>query len=382
MTPRRRHHDLEPNLTFDEGSGRYRFRNPVTGKRTWFGRDKATANEKARKANLALRIMREQQRAGADPVTVSGVVDGFLASRAPQMPWSDGTRRNYEFKLEAIRREFGKRLFVGLDRVVIADWLAERCANADAWNKWRHTFILLYRYAIGRKLTNYNEAEAVEKLSGSTILPANQKRRAPLTEDAFWWVFDRAEAWLRTAMKLSLVTLQGRAEIVAMQYGDVRDGELYVIRQKTSRKSECAFIRIAVAGELEQIIAASRGDGVASQYVVHRRPARQRAGASALAPDWAAVRPAYLSRAFAALARAAVEERAIVLEPGDTPPSFHELRGLGSRLYLAAGFSKEYVQMLMTHSDPKITAIYTEGGRDALKDSDFKPVAAGLRMAR
>src|ERR1700675_3250236 len=48
-------------------------------------------------------------------------------------------------------------------------------------------------------------------------------------------------------------------------------------------------------------------------------------------------------------------------------PTYHEIRGLGSRLYLERGRAKRDIQELMTHSSQQTTEIYLERGPQALK---------------
>jgi enterobacteria phage integrase len=62
-------------------------------------------------------------------------------------------------------------------------------------------------------------------------------------------------------------------------------------------------------------------------------------------------------------------------------PSFHEIRGLGSRLYEAYGIEGEAITKLMSHADSKTTEIYLKGGAKALRDTDYVPVEAPLTLA-
>ena len=140
-----------------------------------------------------------------------------------------------------------------------------------------------------------------------------------------------------------------------------------------------AFIKIAVTDQLEDIRRRSRTlDNTVSPYLVHRAPERRRRQWIEGKPHWTYIEPMYLSKAFAE-----VRDK---LEPfksmrGAQRPGFHEIRGLGARLYRAAGISEEAIQALMTHSNPRTTQIYLDRGAAALTDNDFRPVAATLRLA-
>ena len=62
-------------------------------------------------------------------------------------------------------------------------------------------------------------------------------------------------------------------------------------------------------------------------------------------------------------------------------PTFHEIRGLGSRLHEARGVAGDKITKLMSHSDPKATQIYLKGGVKALRDTDYVVVEAPLTLA-
>lgn len=44
----------------------------------------------------------------------------------------------------------------------------------------------------------------------------------------------------------------------------------------------------------------------------------------------------------------------------DERPTFHEIRGLGGSLYLDAGYSEEFVNLLMGHTSMRMTKGYTD----------------------
>ena len=62
-------------------------------------------------------------------------------------------------------------------------------------------------------------------------------------------------------------------------------------------------------------------------------------------------------------------------------PSFHEIRGLGSRRAEDLGMDQKAISMLITHSDPKTTGIYLAGGAEALRPEDYVVVKAPLSIA-
>lgn len=377
MVPRPRVYALPNNLTFDRDSGRYRWVNPLTKERTWFGRDREKAVTRAEQANLAIRLMQAQREIarGASP-TVAQVIDLYTENVVPSRPWGDRTRKHRLIALALYRREFGRRLFAGVDRIYLADWLAARCERADAYNHHRTLLVDLWDYAISRRFAEINEAAATLKRSTSAKIAVNRKTRKRLTTEAFWQIHAAANSFLQTAMELSLITLQARAEVCKARRTDVRDGWLYVIRDKVAGDSDMAFIRIAVSAELERIIDAAYADGILSPFLVHRRPNSMRPQHQQNKPHWSAVTPDYLTKSFARAGDAV--GLYTDLAPGERP-TFHEIRSLGARIYRKLGYSDDYIRALMTHADKRTTEIYLTNP-DALTDRHFLPVKAELRL--
>jgi integrase len=295
------------------------------------------------------------------------------------MPWDDGTRRNAEYMLARIGRDFGSRIIARTDCMDLENWMAKFCKNADQWNKWRYILVLLWKLAMSRKLATSNEPEKIETRSTSKKIAANRKVRQKLDVVGFKAIHEKAPPWLQVAMEQSLVTLQARKEICNTRYSDYRDGWLYVIRDKVSGESEMGFIRIAVTPQLDEIRRRSLTDGVLSTYLVHRAPKRRRREWMEKEPHWTYVNPSYLSKAFSK-AREACGLYAN-LEPAKRP-TFHEIRGLGGRIYAAQGTPEAAIQALMTHAHRRTTQIYLEKGVAGLTDADYHPVTAPGTVAQ
>jgi len=86
----------------------------------------------------------------------------------------------------------------------------------------------------------------------------------------------------------------------------------------------------------------------------------------------------YLSKAFAEIRDQLEPFKSM---PAAQRPGFHEIRGLGARLYRATGMPEEAIQGLMTHSNPRTTQIYLDRGAAALSDRDYKAVTATMRLS-
>lgn len=163
---------LPPNLTFDRHSGRYRFENPDTGKRSWVGSDRAEAVQAALEANIVLEA-RRVARTGADhQPTIAHGIDMYIRNVVPHKPWDTGTQKNVLWRLGKIRRAMGDRMVGSTDRVFLGEWLAAQTANGDLFNKHRAILVDLWRYFISRMWVDYNEADAVMTRSTSDKNPA------------------------------------------------------------------------------------------------------------------------------------------------------------------------------------------------------------------
>lgn len=373
-------HNYPPNMTVDTSDGRFVVRNPLTGKRKKFSPDQeAEALRVVGTLNAWLHKERAMAALQNGKPTIAGLVTKWLEDKVPLMPWAPGTRANYLAKANRISKELGRRTIEYTDCMFIEDWIAARAPKADAFNDWRYVFVMLWSFAVSRKLADVNEAAKIEERSTSKKIAANLKEREPLDLKGFKEIHEQADTWLQLAMELSLVTLQGRSEICNMQHSQFRDGGLYVIRAKTSGDSDMAFIRIELTEQLLEFQSRSRLlDSTVSPYLIHRRPTGpiRRTWLDAK-PHWTYVTGDYLTKAFGE-ARDKVDRYAKM--PSRSRPSFHEVRGLGSRIYLERGMSKAAISALMTHTDEKVTEIYLEGGADALREDHFNRVAAPLRV--
>lgn len=363
------------NMTYNRAHERFVVRNPVTTKSKTF-----TDEAEARKAVEALNDWLTTQRAidalMAGRPKIKGLVEKWITDRLQFMPWSPRTRQNHLAKMRRIGRELGERTIAHTDCMYLDEWMGRFCKKADTWNDWRYMFVLLWDLAVFRKLADANEGEKIIERSTSKKLEVNRKDRLPLELVDFQEVHRRAPAWLQVAMEQSLVTLQARQEICDMQHAHYRNGFLFVIRDKSSSDSDMAFIKIAVTEQLEEIRSRSRAlDNTVSPFIVHRKPDRMRRDLIENKPHWTYVTPDYLTKGFAA-ARDGIPRFSSM--PEKQRPSFHEVRGLGSRIYQDQGMSEAAIQSLMTHANKRTTQIYLDGGAQALTDDDYQSVVAPL----
>lgn len=379
--PKGEDNDFPENMWRVQSDGLYRVRNPLTGKVKKFSADREQdARNTAKALNEWLKNERALRALSAGLPTIDGLVVKWIEDRLPFMPWAPGTRANYLAKLKRIRRELGPRPISHTDCMLMEDWIVKtvRVKTADTFNDWRYAFVLLWKFAVSRKLAAENEGAKIEERSTSKKIEANQKQREPLDLNGFREIHKKAEPWLQLAMEMSLVTLLSRLEICNMRHDHWRGGCIYVIRNKVSGDSDMAFIRIAITEQLEEFQRRSRLlDNSASPFIIHRQPRSTRREWIESKPHWTYVNPDFLTKSFEK-ARDAVPTLA-ALQPS-ARPTFHEVRGLGSRMYAEQGMSEKDIQSLMTHSNPSTTQIYLDGGAEALTDDDYLRVVAPMKL--
>jgi predicted transcriptional regulator len=372
---------LPPYVYYDKARDSYVVRNPLGEKKCRRFADREEAIKSA--LALALYIEKERQAALLDAghPTVFNVVESLIDNQLAHEPWKPSTRRNCMAKIRRIQKHFGKQPIHRITAAHLSKWLKSFCGTADQYNKWRDMLETIWDYAFEQGHVSVNEAAKVMKHSTSLNLEENLKVRQPLDLEGFQAIRRQARPWLQLAMDIAIVTLQGRNEVVNMKHSDFRDGYLYVIRKKTSNRSKTAFIRIPTTADLLEL--KGRGlllDGTLAPNLIHRRASRQRREWVAPAGEhWAYVRPEYLTNAFYD-AREASGHYAH-LDPEERP-TFHEIRGLGARLYRDKGVAATEIQLTLTHADEKTTAIYLNGGAKALRDEHFTIVNAPLPLAQ
>lgn len=374
---RPKNNDRPPYMWPDGDRGGWIVVNPVTGKKKRFRADEEQrARETAQLLNEYLEARRQRELLEAGRPKLDEIIDRWLNEQMRLQPWDESTRITARQRLNRIKRELGKdgALIEDIDVVALNRWLSKTAPKADPFNKWRNILALVWGFAVAQGLAKENEAQKVQPRSVSRKIESNRKTRQPLDIQTFQAVHAVADPLLQLAMEMSLVTLQARNEIVNLRHTDFRDGFLYVIRDKTSGDSDMAFIRIGITPELESFRArAMKLDDLASPYLIHRRPERMQRRWMAGKPHWTYVNRGYLTRLFEEVRDLIPAIKAL---PSRHKPVFHEIRGLGSRLAKDKGMPLQSIQALMTHSNPRTTAIYLEGGREALTDEHFVRVNA------
>ena len=184
--------------------------------------------------------------------------------------------------------------------------------------------------------------------------------------------------WLQRAIQIALYTLQRRDDLVNIKKDQVQ-GEYILLKQKKSEGEQFdkpVYLKIKMGPELKKVVKESLSEqGVSpSPYLINYKPKSRRRDQMNAKPHWTYVSPDHLTKSFA---KARKKANAYPNLKPKEQPSFHEIRALGSWIYEhRAGFSHDYVQVLMGHSSGKMTTDYQEG-----HEIKYEEVEAGLTLS-
>jgi len=312
--------DLPKNLYSNEG--RFRYRNPLTGERTWFpaGTSKHAAVEAAIHLNAKL----------APPVDLLAKVLGtpdFTEAADEWLARLEGKAANTIKQYKAVHGKLVKEFRGPITAITlrgISDVIESQTPSMR--NHYRIALVRIFDIAVARGWVEDNLARRTEK-------PVQPRRKRPrLTLDQFNDIRSRAPEWLQIAMDLGLYSLQRQGDILRMTFDDVQDGKIRVIQQKTG-----AAIEISVGPKLEAAISRARRSGVHTRYIVHKRNKHR--------PTKTSVSAYQLQQAW----RELMTEKPY--------PTFHEIRSLGITMYRDAGIDP---QGLAGHSTERMTDSYDQ----------------------
>lgn len=336
-------------------NGYYSYRNPKTGVEYGIGRDKSEAIDQAIEANKAIQgrgsLLERVKTTGRTLADFEPIYQEILAGRK----LAEGTRLGRKSILAKIFSKLGDMQIaprqedaVEITRRV-ADWLRDTYTAKDKKRMARNVKAVLTDI--------FGEMAAAGWLAVNPIkvirLETPKVKRQRLTLEDFLEVYKAAEkmpAWVQNSMALAVVSLQRREDIASMGFRQEIDGKLEVIQQKSQGKTR---LRIPVTLRLEalgwsigDVIARCR-DNVVSRHLLHHisRQGGTKPG-DKISED-------KLAESFAECVRLAE----IVIQPGKTPPTFHEMRSLGGRLYEQQGYDP---QALLGHKQASTTAIYLD----------------------
>lgn len=332
------------------GGGGFIYRHPVTGKKTYMGRNQPAVFVAARKLNAILMPGNDLVAKVAGRVeSVDDAIKLFRIEDKPDRGWAEKTDELYENILNRMSAAIGTLEVANLTVRDCATFIRDVTASKRARQQFRLALQWVLACAVEEGWIESNPALQTRK-------SVFKRQRERLTKDVYDKIYMKAEPWLRNAMDISLNTLLRREDVVSLRFTDAHDNSLWVVPGKTEGTTGAKLkIGYTADSELGKVIARCR-DNVVSPYLVHRLPARLKAKKQQ-AEDrehQTQVLPEQLSRAFAD-----ARDDAEIAQPN--PPTFHEIRSLGGALLIEKGWTKKQVQALMTHTSESMTNHYLEG---------------------
>src|SRR5690606_14126845 len=151
--------------------------------------------------------------------------------------------------LERYRQDLGKKLVGQLDVLAVAEYLDQFTNNA--YTKHRALMIQVFDFAVAKGLAERNWAELTLKKKES------EKRRQRHTLEGVQKILaaPTTPGWLKRAIRLALLSLQRREDLVTLQRTDV-DMESNVIRVspgKTENYSAPIHLEIEMGADLRAV---------------------------------------------------------------------------------------------------------------------------------
>lgn len=342
------------------------YRHPISGNRTYWGSiDKKKAFAAARTLNARLfeaedivsKVELTEQGITTGTATFEYVITRYKDEYLPTIGLKPGTLKAKEYQLNRIEKDLGKEVIQNYPLFKLAEYLDNGFAK-NPYVKHRQCLIDLYKFAKTKGIYTHKDNPAEETLPSKND---QEKQRTRLNAESYQAIYnyEGTPQWLKDAMDLSLITLQGRMEIINVKYSDITDDHIHFIREKTKDQTEKAFIRIQLTKQIKDIITRCRlRDNHISPHLISREPERRVRSVMNERGHWTQILPDYLSKQF----KKYRDECGFFdkLNPEERP-TFHEIRALGGDMYIEQGYSKEYVSMLMGHTKVQTTEIYLKG---------------------
>lgn len=334
-----------------ERNGYFSWRHPLTGQEFGLGRDKRDAFSQATEANMQLsgQIVRPRlvdRLTGDESRTWDKWCDEFeklLGERDSKL----NTRRTRKSQLNRLRRCFDKnQSAASITTLACSDVLKalKQEGKARTAQAFRSFMIDCFDRMIAQGWRKDNPARVTDEVSVKV-------KRGRLPFEAFMLLYRTTSIqWLRNAMALAIVTGQDRDSVRNAKFADFRDGGWWNERSKTGAR---VFLPLNVRLDmfemsLEDVLRQCRATGIVSANLIHQT---QRAKGARLGKP---LHVDMITRKFSAeLAKLKLDWG------GKKAPTFHEIRSLSARLHKTQGNVNP--QELLTHKDPRTTAIYTDG---------------------
>ena len=359
-------------------NGKYwQYKNPVTGKKTSINKPMAEAIKLANAANAKLLPLLADDGALLEMLTgdvapkFNTCLERFEKEWLTTKTYAASTLKEIKFKLARYREDLGDLMMGQLDVLTVAEYL-DGFEN-NAYTKHRGLLVQVFAFAVAKGLCERNSAEL------TLVKKEAEKKRQRHTVDGLNKIlaYVGTPVWLKRAIRLGLLSLQRREDIVMWPKSavDLEQNTIKVSPGKTQNYGKPVHLEIVMGAALREVVLECLKSPVVCPYLIHYSPkARKRTQLDAKL-HWNAVTADYLTKSFA---QARDDSQAYSDVPAGERPTFHEIRALGAWLYEQQGFAQEYIQGLMGHADVKMTEHYQSGhGDDAVV---YMKVKADLKV--
>ncbi|WP_332847593.1 tyrosine-type recombinase/integrase [Pseudomonas lactucae] len=359
-------------------NGKYwQYKNPVTGKKTSINKPMAEAIKLANAANAKLLPLLADDGALLEMLTgdvapkFKTCLERFESEWLTTKTYAASTLKEIKFKLTRYREDLGDLMMGQLDVLTVAEYL-DGFEN-NAYTKHRGLLVQVFAFAVAKGLCERNSAEL------TLVKKEAEKKRQRHTVEGLNKIlaYVGTPVWLRRAIRLGLLSLQRREDIVMWPKSavDLEQNTIKVSPGKTQNYGKPVHLEIVMGQALREVVLDCMKSPVVCPYLIHYSPkARKRTQLDAKL-HWNAVTADYLTKSFA---QARDDSQAYDEVPAGERPTFHEIRALGAWLYEQQGFEQEYIQALMGHADVKMTEHYQAGhGDDAVV---YMKVKADLKV--
>ncbi|MNV03103.1 Phage integrase family protein [compost metagenome] len=353
--------DLPANLY---PNGKYwQYKNPITGKKTSINKPMAEAIKLANAANAKLLPLLADDGSLLSMITgdavpkFSGCLERFEKEWLTTKTYAASTLKEIKFKLARYREDLGDLMMGQLDVLTVAEYLDS--FENNAYTKHRGLLVQVFAFAVAKGLCERNSAEL------TLVKKEAEKKRQRHTVEGLNTILDYVGTpiWLKRAIRLGLLSLQRREDIVVWPKSavDLEQNTIKVSPGKTQNYGKPVHLEIVMGQALREVVLECMKSPVVCPYLIHYSPkARKRSQLDAKL-HWNAVTADYLTKSFA---QARDDSRAYDDIPAGERPTFHEIRALGAWLYEQQGFEQEYIQGLIGHADVKMTEHYQAGHGD------------------
>lgn len=236
--------------------------------------------------------------------------------------------------------------------------------------KLRHAeFRRFFNWLMGQGLCKqlpYNPFTTRDDLTRLLVTGKPEKKRKRLTRDEFWAIYDAAENYpaLQIAMGISLLTFMREGDICTLKWSENVEEDLLkrVIGKSLQQRGTASAARlqwdVGNYGLLKKLLQRAREDAMKNYrcpFVISHTPKIKKTGKTK-------------EHGCQVTARRIVEwfsecrdATGLFENLGDrTPPTFHEVRSLASKLAKDAGYSMEQIRVAMAHGDIATTKHYQD----------------------